>query len=127
MSTQPTSQPADDAHAGTPNYDKFGKADGQPTKPAAQNSGHNDNPDEFSEFRKGEDNPTSTGTEDYSPDAAQVDPRDQKGHVEQNQDPAIVRASQDADEDVQRAAWAKDDPRYAGGGTNNEAFDEKPA
>ena len=120
MSTQPTSQPADDAHAGTPDYDKFGNAAGQqPTKAAtAANSGHNDNPDEFSEFREPGDGEV---------DPAQVDPRLQKGHVEQNQDPAVVRASRGADEETQRAAWAEDDPRYAGGGTNNEAFDEKPA
>ena len=78
-------------------------------------SGANDNPDEFSEFR------------DREKDAqkAPSNPADQPGHVEQNQDPAAVRAAQNADSDEQRAAWAKDDPRYAGGGTHNTR--EEPA
>ena len=82
---------------------------------AAGRSGANDNPDEFSEFR------------DREKDAqkAPSNPADQPGHVEQNQDPAAVRAAQNADSDEQRAAWAKDDPRYAGGGTHNTR--EEPA
>ena len=82
---------------------------------AAGRSGANDNPDEFSEFR------------DKEKDAqkAPSNPADQPGHVEQNQDPAAVRAAQHADSEEQRAAWAKDDPRYAGGGTHNTR--EEPA
>ena len=76
---------------------------------AAGRSGANDNPDEFSEL----------GSRDKDAEEAPRDPADQPGHVEQNQDPAAVRAAQHADSDVQRAAWAADDPRYAGGGTHN--------
>ena len=71
-------------------------------------SGSNDNPDEFSEFRSDED-----------AEKAPANPEDQPGHVEQNQDPEAVRAARHADADVQRQAWAQDDPRYAGGGTHN--------
>ena len=71
-------------------------------------SGSNDNPDEFSEFRDRKE-------AEKAPD----NPEDQPGHVEQNQDPEAVRAAQHADSDVQRQAWAQDDPRYAGGGTHN--------
>jgi hypothetical protein len=39
--------------------------------------------------------------------------------VEQNQNPAAVRATQDENHEEMRAAWALDDPRYAGGGTHN--------
>ena len=113
-----------DAAVGTnsPNYGDFGgvnaaqvaanRAAGQPTNggvaPAGR-SGSNDNPDEFSEF------------DDREKDAQKApdNPADQPGHVEQNQDPAAVRAAQNEDNDEQRAAWAKDDPRYAGGGTHN--------
>ncbi len=99
--------PAKDAEAGTPNYGDFGKPTAQAAgadAPAGR-SGSNDNPDEFSEIR--------------DKDNAQAHPdnlAEQPGHVEQNQDPQAVRA---ADTDAQRAAWSKDDPRYAGGGTNN--------
>ncbi|WP_310395329.1 hypothetical protein [Hymenobacter sp.] len=75
----------------------------------AGRDGSNDNPDEFSEFRDREKN-----AED-----APNDPADQPGHVEQNQDPAAVQAASNKDSDEQRAAWAKDDPRWAGGGTHN--------
>jgi hypothetical protein len=123
-------------NAAAPNYGEFGG--GTPTTPASgvtsyapsnsaaprsNNDGSNDNPDEFSEFRKG----NKTGSEDYSPEAGQANPAAQKGHVEQNQNPAAVRDAQNEDNDVQRTAWADDDPRYAGGGTHNEAFNEKPA
>ncbi|WP_046244985.1 hypothetical protein [Hymenobacter terrenus] len=106
--------------ARSPNYGDFGGvnpanstgADGPAIAPVSQQagrSGANDNPDEFSEFR------------DREKDARQApaNPADQPGHVEQNQDPAAVRATQDEDNDEQRAAWARDDPRYAGGGTHN--------
>ena len=82
---------------------------------AAGRSGANDNPGEFSEFRD----------RDKDAQKAPSNPADQPGHVEQNQDPAAVRAAQNADSDEQRAAWAKDDPRYAGGGTHNTR--EEPA
>ena len=81
-------------------------------------SGANDNPDEFSEFA----DKRRRRHRKRHPD----NPEDQPGHVEQNQDPAAVRAAQHADDnDEQREAWAKDDPRYAGGGTHNTR--EEPA
>ncbi len=123
-------------NAAAPNYGEFGGV-AQPAAiggvtnyaptssaaPRSNNDGSNDNPDEFSEFRKS----NRTGTEDYSPEAEQANPAAQKGHVEQNQNPAAVRDAQNEDNDVQRTAWADDDPRYAGGGSHNEAFNEKPA
>lgn len=103
-------EPATEAEAGTPNYGDFGKPTAQAAGADAPvgRSGSNDNPDEFSEIR--------------DKDKAQAHPdnlKDQPGYVEQNQDTQAVRAAHDADTDEQRAAWTKDDPRYAGGGTNN--------
>lgn len=105
--------PAKDAEAGTPQYGSFGKPSDVDAAAAenAGNDGSNDNPDEFSEFRK----PNASGTEDYGTDAQDANPMQQRGHVTQNQDPQAVRAAQNADADVQGAAWAQDDPRYAGG------------
>lgn len=103
------------ADARRPNYGDFGGASDAPATassgaPAAVGrDGSNDNPDEFSEL----------GSREQNADQAPSAPADQPGHVEQNQDPAAVRAAQHADSDEQRAAWAKDDPRYAGGGTHN--------
>lgn len=108
-------------NAASPNYGEFGGVSGsQPmaanyaatpanSAPAAGRDGSNDNPDEFSEFR------------DREKDAqkAPSNPADQPGHVEQNQDPAAVVAASSEDNDEQRAAWAKDDPRWAGGGSHN--------
>jgi len=106
-------------NASSPTYGEFGgvnptnatgadaPADGATARPAGRD-GSNDNPDEFSEFRSEKD----------AKDAP-ANPADQPGHVEQNQDPAAVRATQDENNDEQRAAWAKDDPRWAGGGTHN--------
>lgn len=110
--------PAKEA-ASTPQYGDFGK----PTGPALTaekpegRSGSNDNPDEFSAFRD-EDEAKA------SPDNLE----DQPGHVMQNQDTpgvALAQASS-ADTDELRAAWSKDDPRYAGGGSHNQAFRETP-
>ncbi|WP_210518913.1 hypothetical protein [Hymenobacter terricola] len=114
--------------AASPNYGEFGgvPASGPlaathapvAASPPPGRSGANDNPDEFSEFRNREKDAQK------APD----NPEDQPGHVEQNQDPAAVRAAQHADTDEQRAAWSKDDPRYAGGGTHNtreESADNK--
>jgi hypothetical protein len=104
----------------SPGYGEFGStvdasASGTAATPSNNapraNDGSNDNPDEFSEFRK----PNKTGTEDYSPEAARVNPEQQPGHVQQNQDPAAIRAARGKDEDVQRTAWADDDPRYGSG------------
>ncbi|WP_035563173.1 hypothetical protein [Hymenobacter sp. IS2118] len=106
-------------NAQAPNYGEFGginpndSTNGQvsaamPTNQAEGRDGSNDNPDEFSEFR------TKKDAQD-----APADPADQVGHVEQNQDPAAVRAAQGEDNETQRDAWAKDDPRWAGGGTHN--------
>ncbi len=97
-----------------PAYGEFGKQ-ATPTDTAPGRSGANDNPDEFSEFSDRE------GEAQKAPD----NPEDQSGHVEQNQDPAAVRAAQGKDDDTQREAWAKDDPRFAGGGTHNTR--EEPA
>lgn len=110
----PTHDPA--VSATSPNYGEFGVA----AHPAATNaapgrSGANDNPDEFSEFSDREKEAQK------SPD----NPEDQPGHVEQNQNPAAVREAQGKDNEDQRAAWADDDPRYAGGGTHNTR--EEPA
>lgn len=104
--------PAKDADAGSPNYGDFGKAENvAPAGSSAQNDGSNDNPDEFSEFRK-KDAPT---TEDYSTDAENANPEHQRGHTVQNEDPQGVRNVQNADRDVQEGTWADDDERYAGG------------
>ena len=97
-----------------PVYGEFGQ-EATPTNAAPGRSGANDNPDEFSEFNDREQEAAK------APD----NPEDQPGHVEQNQDPAAVRAAQGKDDDTQRDAWAKDDPRYAGGGTHNTR--EEPA
>ena len=99
-----------------------------PEQPNSTNTGHNDNPDEFSFFKEDADEAKpASGTENYALEAREADPADQPGHVEQNQDPAAVRTAQlhDADNEVTREAWAKDDPRYAGGGTHNTRNDEK--
>ena len=105
--------------AASPSYGEFGGAPASapmaathtpaPTNTAPGRSGANDNPDEFSEF------------DDREKDAnkAPDNPADQPGHVEQNQDPAAVVAARHENNDEQRAAWSKDDPRYAGGGTHN--------
>jgi hypothetical protein len=100
--------------AASPNYGSFGHAN-PPTNEMPGRSGANDNPDEFSELSDREQEARN------APD----NPEDQPGHVTQNQDPAAVRAARHADSDEQRAAWAKDDPRYAGGGTHNTR--EEPA
>ncbi|GAB3638355.1 hypothetical protein GCM10027422_39450 [Hymenobacter arcticus] len=96
--------PARQAEAGTPAYGEFGKPENVDAAQKPGRDGSNDNPDEFSELRKPED-----------AQQAPADPKDQRGHVEQNQDPAGVRATQGDETDKQRAAWSDDDPRYAGG------------
>ena len=119
MDTQNTPTPANTPtpDARNPNYGEFGgtKAAQPANATPPGRSGANDNPDEFSEFKDKEKDAQK------APD----NPEDQPGHIEQNQDPAAVRAAQHADTDVQRDAWAKDDPRYAGGGTHNTR--EEPA
>ena len=111
-------------NAASPNYGEFGGVPATAPAPVTYDapaatvpgrSGANDNPDEFSEFRDREKDAQK------APD----NPEDQPGYVEQNQDPAAVRATQHADADEQRAAWSKDDPRYSGGGTHNTR--EEPA
>ena len=105
--------------ASSPDYAEFGGVKSgapqaasyapQAASAAPGRDGSNDNPDEFSEFR------------DREKDAqdAPATPAEQPGHVEQNQAPDAVRATQNEDNDEQRTAWAEDDPRYAGGGTHN--------
>ena len=106
--------------ARSPDYGEFGGVTSSPplaanytAQPANSTApgrdGSNDNPDEFSEFQSRE----------HDARQAPNNPADQPGHVEQNQNPALVRATKDKEDDVQRAAWAEDDPRYAGGGTHN--------
>lgn len=104
--------PGKDAEAGTPHYGDFGKASNAgPTASSGKNDGSNDNPDEFSEFRDKD----APATEDYTTDAQNANPEQQRGHVVQNQDPQGVRNVQNADRDVQEGTWADDDERYAGG------------
>lgn len=107
--------PAKDAEAGTPAYGDFGKPNDDPTPGVSTNtlegrSGANDNPDEFSALRN-----------EAEARAHPDNPQDQPGHVNQNQDTAAVAAAEaaGADTDELRAAWSKDDPRYAGGGSHN--------
>ncbi len=112
--------------ATSPQYGEFGGARVQPSAAAPATaptnssrppgrSGANDNPDEFSEF----------GDREAKAQEAPTNPKDQPGHIEQNQDPAAVRAAHGKDDETQRDAWAQDDPRYAGGGTHNTR--EEPA
>ncbi|MDQ2794218.1 MAG: hypothetical protein M3Y12_09445 [Bacteroidota bacterium] len=113
MDTQnpsPTPNSENQAAAGTPGYGEFGHASRQDTTAAAPGrSGANDNPDEFSEFNDREEEAQN------APD----NPEDQPGHIEQNQDTAAVREAKGKENEDLRAAWAADDPRYAGGGTHN--------
>ena len=110
--------PAKDAEAGTPSYGDFGRPENvNPTGSASANDGSNDNPDEFSEFRDREKDAQNAPTR----------PEDQPGHVEQNQAPDLVRATQGEENDIQRQAWAADDPRYAGGGTHNTREEDADA
>ena len=104
--------------ATSPNYGEFGHVPHSTTAQAPGRSGANENPDEFSELSDREEEAQN------SPDNLE----DQPGHIEQNQNPAAVREAQGKDNEDQRAAWAADDPRYAGGGTHNtreEAADAK--
>ncbi|WP_400190235.1 hypothetical protein [Hymenobacter sp. B81] len=106
--------------ATTPNHPEH-DATNQPTPAPKANDGSNDNPDEFSAFRKS----NASGTEDYSPESRRADPAQQPGHVEQNQNPAAVAAAENAPYDEQRQAWAEDDPRY-GSGPRPATPDEAP-
>lgn len=101
-------EPQLEAEAGTPDYGNFGKPNNAAasTSQPKRNDGSNDNPDEFSEFRKPDDRGTNANS---------ANPMDQRGHVDQNQNPEAVNVTQDADHDESRAAWSDDDERYAGG------------
>lgn len=119
MENTPQSSPS--ASENTPNYGEFGNPDAaQPRSAHESNDGSNDNPDEFSEFRK----KRSNLTEDYGQVSQQADPAEQRGHVEQNQNPEAVVAAQDSDESTRRAAYAADDPRY-GSGTSSTWKEEE--
>ncbi|TGD76937.1 hypothetical protein [Hymenobacter wooponensis] len=115
---QPAAEPA--AHDGTPHYGDFGHP-ADPTAPrhyqALTNDGSNDNPDEFSEFR----GKNASATEQYCLPGAIADPNLQRGHVEQNQHPEAIAAAEGGSDAEERAAYALDDPRYAGG----DVFDLK--
>lgn len=123
QSSQPT--PANDAQATDhkPQYGEFGDANAsqQPSPSNASNDGSNDNPDEFSEFRKKRPN----NTEDYGQVSQQADPKEQRGHVEQNQNPEAVANAQNSDESTRRAAYAADDPRYGSGTSSTWKEDDK--
>ena len=99
--------------ASSPTYGEFGGVSASAplaaNYAAAGRDGSNDNPDEFSELHD----------RDKDAQKAPNNPADQPGHVEQNQNPAIVQATQGEEDDIQRKAWALDDPRYAGGGSHN--------
>ncbi|WP_216689394.1 hypothetical protein [Hymenobacter siberiensis] len=96
--------------ATSPDYGSFGHASAA-TAAAPGRSGANDNPDEFSEFSDREKEAQN----------APNNPEDQPGHIMQNQAPELVHEVQaeGGDNTELREAWAKDDPRYAGGGTHN--------
>lgn len=105
-------EPAKEADAGTPSYGDFGKAENAgPSGSTSKNDGSNDNPDEFSEFRK----PDQAAIEGYGTDPDAANPEHQQGHVDQNQATDEVIAAQHDDTDKRRAAWSDDDARYAGG------------
>ena len=106
--TQPARPATPAAEPHSPAYGEFGGGPATASSGAGRD-GSNDNPDEFSELNGREQNARQ----------APAHPADQPGHVEQNQDPAAVRATRDEDNDEQRNAWAQDDPRYAGGGSHN--------
>lgn len=96
-------QPADEqaAHDGTSQYGDFGHP-ADPHAPrhyqALTNDGSNDNPDEFSEFR----GKHAAATEHYCM-------------------PEAIAAAEGGSDAEERAAYALDDPRYAGG----DVFDLK--
>ena len=125
--------PAVSANAGTPNYGRFGSAEDAANAAAAsgiaaparaRNDGSNDNPDEFSEFRSAK---KESGTEDYSTEANAAS---QAGGASYNGGRESSNARPEAfkkDEDVARAAFAEDDPRYAGGGTQSSWPSNEPA
>ena len=104
--------PAKDAEAGTPSYGDFGRPENvNASASGSSNDGSNDNPDEFSEFRK----PDQAAIEGYGTDPDAANPAHQQGHVEQNQATDEVIAAQHEETDKRRAAWSDDDARYAGG------------
>ncbi|MBO3272194.1 hypothetical protein [Hymenobacter defluvii] len=100
------------ADHGTPHYGTFGTPEdaAESTYCAEPTDGSNDNPDEFSELRG-----PQLRTEQYCMPGAQSDPARQRGHVEMNQNVAAVQAAQDGTPAEQKAAYALDDPRMAGG------------
>ena len=106
---------------GTPDYGSFGSAEdaanaaaasGNAAPAASGNDGSNDNPDEFSEFRSAK---KESGTEDYSAEASTASAAGAAsyngGRDASNADPEAFKK----DEDVARAAFAADDPRYSSG------------
>jgi hypothetical protein len=96
-------KPADSAPAGTPHYGTFGDPANVPATPE-----HHPNRPYVGGYMdpKGTHGGCITGP---------YDPSQQRGHADQNQAPEAVLAAQGQDEDVERAAYALDDPRYAGG------------
>ena len=102
--TPETAQPAaDSAHAGTPHYGTFGDPATVPATPE-----HHPNRQYVGGYMDPEGTHGGCETGPY-------DPAQQRGHADQNQATDAVLAAQGKDEDVERAAFAEDDPRYAGG------------
>lgn len=120
--------PAIHASAGTPSYASFGSPEDAANataagSAAAGNDGSNDNPDEFSEFRTA----AQPDSENYAP---QADTAAAAGAASYNGGRDASNANPEAfkkAEDVARAAFAEDDPRYAGGGTQSSWPSNEPA
>lgn len=115
-------------HAAAPNYGQFGHPDDAAAAAAngpatGRNDGSNDNPDEFSEFRTA----AQPDSENYAPQAqsaAQAGAASYNGgRAESHARPAGFEKA----EDVARDAFAEDDPRYAGGGTQSSWPSNEPA
>ena len=113
-------------HASAPDYASFGHPDDAANaagSASARNDGSNDNPDEFSEFRTA----AQPDSENYAPQATNAA---QAGAASYNGGRATSNARPEGfkkAEDVARAAFAEDDPRYAGRGTQSSWPSNEPA
>ncbi|WP_375419484.1 hypothetical protein [uncultured Hymenobacter sp.] len=115
-------------HAHAPSYGSFGHLEDAANAAAAgettrgQNDGSNDNPDEFSEFRTA----AQPGTQGYK---SQTTTATSAGAASYNGGRDASNAHPEAfekAEDVARAAFAEDDPRY-GSGTESSWASNEPA
>lgn len=111
MENQPASSPENQpGHpGGTPYYGDFG----HPADPAAPPTDTDAN-NSFNEHGRLDAHETRQAELDNLTPIP-LDPAQQVGHVDQNQDTAAVAAAQGSDEEQMRAAYTRDDPRYAGG------------